>query len=99
MSEEGEEGKENILDKMNSAFVDFVGNVFGESGRNFIEETSEKVKDFSSSSIKKFMEFTDSILDNLNLKENEQVVKAKDSLEDLLKQSGLLKEEDEEEEF
>lgn len=97
MSEEGEEGKENVLDKMNSAFIDFVGNVFGESGRNFIEETSEKVKDFSSSSIKKFMEFTDSVLDNLNLKENEQVIKAKESIEDLLKTSGLLKEEDEEE--
>ncbi len=94
-----EEKNENILDKMNNAFKDFVGNVFGESGRSFIEETSEKVSDFSSTSIKKFMEFTDSVIENLNLKENEQVIKARDTVEDLLKQSGLLKEEDEEEEF
>ena len=31
MSEEEE--KENLLDKLNNAFTDFVGNVFGESGK------------------------------------------------------------------
>jgi hypothetical protein len=96
MSEEGEE-KEKLLDKINKSFVDFVGNVFGESGKEFIEETQEKIKDFSSSSIKKFMEFSDDVLEKLNLKENEQVMKTKDSIEDLLKQSGLLKDEEEEE--
>ncbi len=64
-----------------------------------MEETQEKIKDFSSSSIKKFLEFSDDVLEKLNLNENEQIVKARDSIEDLLKQSGLLKEEDEEEEF
>jgi hypothetical protein len=99
MSEEepGEEKKKNILDKLNSAFTDFVGNTFGESGKNFIEETTQKVKELSSSSIKKFMEFSDSLIERLNLQENEQVVKAKDTVEDLLKQAGLLT--DEEEEF
>jgi len=89
MSDEERED-EGILDKLNSSFTDFVGNVFGESGKEFIEETSEKVKEFSSSSIKKFMEFTDTLLENLNLNENEQVIKARDSVEDLLKQAGLL---------
>ena len=95
MSEEEREDQ-GILDKLNSQFTDFVGSVFGESGKEFIEETSEKVKEFSSSSIKKFMEFTDSLLENLNLSENEQVIKARDSVEDLLKQSGLLIEDEDE---
>ncbi|MFX0137804.1 MAG: hypothetical protein ACFFDN_29455 [Candidatus Hodarchaeota archaeon] len=99
MSEEQEEGREEkLLDKINNAFVDFVGNVFGESGKEWVQETQEKIKDFSSSSIRKFMEFSDDILEKLNLHENESVMKTRDSIEDMLKQAGLLKE-DEEEEF
>jgi hypothetical protein len=93
MSEE----KENPLNKLNSSFSDFVGQVFGESGKEFIEETSKKIKEFSSSSIKKFVEFSDSMLEKLNLNENEQVIKARDSIEDMLKQAGFLQEDDEEE--
>lgn len=98
MNDEGEE-KENFLEKMNQAFVDFVGSVFGESGKEFIEETAEKVKDFSSDAIKKFVEFSDDMIERLNLQENEQVIKTRDSVEDMLKQAGLLKEDEEEEEF
>ena len=97
MNDEGE--KENFIDKMNNAFVDFVGSVFGESGKDFIEETSEKIKEFSSDAISKFMEFSDSLIGSLNLQDNDQVIKARDSIEDLLKQSGFLKEDEEEEEF
>jgi hypothetical protein len=96
MSDEGEEKEKNLMEKLNDAFVNFVGGAFGESGKEFIEETSEKMKDFSSQSIKKFMEFSDSILENLKLNENEQVMKARDSVEDLLKQAGLLEEDEEE---
>jgi len=49
--------------------------------------------------IKKVMEFSDDALERLNLNENEQVIKARDSIEDVLKQAGLLKEDEEEEEF
>ncbi|MFW9874550.1 MAG: hypothetical protein ACFFG0_15705 [Candidatus Thorarchaeota archaeon] len=98
MNEEGEE-KEKFIDKVNKALGDFVGSVFGDSGRDFIEETSEKVKEFSTEAIGKLMEFSDSMIEQLNLQENEQVIKARDSVEDLLKQTGLLKESDEEEEF
>ncbi|MFX1497629.1 MAG: hypothetical protein ACFFBH_08895 [Promethearchaeota archaeon] len=94
MNEQGEK-KKNLLDKLNDAFVDFVGGAFGESGKDFIEETSEKIKDFSSQSIKKFMEFSDSVLENLKLTDNEQVMKARDSVEDLLKQAGFLEEDEE----
>ena len=98
MSDEEEREDQNILDKLNKSFSDFVENTFGESGKNFIDETSEKIKEFSNTSIKKFMEFSDDLLEKLNLNENEQVIKARDSVEDLLKQTGLLVE-DEEEEF
>ncbi|MBY9015235.1 MAG: hypothetical protein KGD68_06040 [Candidatus Lokiarchaeota archaeon] len=96
MSEERDGKKENLLNKLNSSFIDFVGNAFGESGKDFIEDTSEKIKDFSSQSIKKFMEFSDSVLDNLKLTDNDQVMKMRDSVEDLLKQAGLLEEDEEE---
>ncbi len=43
------------------------------------------------------MEFSDSLLEKLNLHENEQVIKTRDSIEDMLKQIGLLQEDDEEE--
>lgn len=92
-----EEKDETFIDKLNKSFLDFVGSVFGDSGRDFVKETQEKVEDLSSKSIKKFMEFTDSVLENLNLKDNEQVMKAKETVEDMLKQAGLLKEEEEEE--
>jgi len=91
-----EEKKESFIDNLNKTFLDFVGNAFGESGREFMEETQEKLKDFSSSSIKKFMEFSDSVLENLKLTENEQVMKARDSVEDMLKQAGLLEEDEDE---
>lgn len=72
-----EEGKDNFIEKINSAFVDFIGKSFGESGKDWVEETQEKIKEFSSGSIKKFLEFSDDVLEKLNLKENEQVMKVK----------------------
>lgn len=92
------EEKENVLEKLNNSLVDFVEKTFGESGKQWIEETQEKIKDFSSDAIKKFMEFSDEALEKLNLHENESVIKAKDSVEDFLKQAGLLKD-DQEDEF
>ncbi len=92
-----EERDETFIDKLNKSFLDFVGSVFGDSGKDFVKETQEKVEDLSSKSIKKFMEFTDSVLDSLNLKDNDQVMKTKETVEDMLKQAGLLKEEEEEE--
>ena len=94
MSEEEQRG--NFLDNLNKSFTEFVEKTFGDSGKEWIEETGKKIKEFSSQSIKKFMEFSDSVLENLNLKDNEQVMKARDSIEDMLKQAGFLEEEDEE---
>ncbi len=91
-----EEEKENFIDKLNSSFVDLVGSVFGESGKDFIVETQAKIKDFSGDAIKKFMEFSDDVLEKLNLHENETVIKTKDTIEDLLKNVGLLTEDEDE---
>ena len=91
-----EEQKENILDKLNDSVLDFIGNVFGESMKDSFKETQEKIKDFSADAVKKLVEVGDEVIEKLNLKENEQVMKARDSVEDFLKQAGLLKEEEEE---
>lgn len=91
------EDKKDFLGNLNNTFSEFVGQVFGESGNSFIEETSKKIKEFSSDSVKKFVEFADGLLDKLNLTENEQVMKARDSIEDMLKQAGFLKEDSEDE--
>ena len=95
MSEE----KKNIMDQLNDQVIKFAESIFGESGKEFLEDAQKKAQDFSSQSIKKFMEFSDSMLDNLKLSDNEQVIKTRDTIEDLLKQGGLLKDEYEEEEF
>jgi hypothetical protein len=95
MSEE----KKNIMDQLNDQVIKFAESIFGESGKEFLEDAQKKAQDFSSQSIKKFMEFSDSMLDNLKLSDNEQVIKTRDTIEDLLKQAGLLKDEYEEEEF
>jgi hypothetical protein len=73
----------------------------GEEKENFIEKLNKQFTDFVGSvfGIEKFMEFSDDVIEKLNLNENEQVIKARDSVEDLLKQAGLLKEDEEEEEF
>ncbi|MFX1396264.1 MAG: hypothetical protein ACFFAS_04385 [Promethearchaeota archaeon] len=84
-----------FIEKLNESFSGFVSQVFGNSGKDFIEETSKKIKEFSSTSIKKFIEFADGVLEKLNLQNNEQVMKARDSVEDMLKQAGFLEEEDE----
>ncbi|MFX1236914.1 MAG: hypothetical protein ACFE8P_04250 [Promethearchaeota archaeon] len=42
-----------FIEKLNESFSGFVSQVFGNSGKDFIEETSKKIKEFSSTSIKK----------------------------------------------
>jgi len=90
-----EEQKDTIIEKLNNAVIDFTEKLFGESGKNFIQETQQKIKDFSSEAIKKFMEFGDTVIEKLNLQENEQIIKMKDSIENMLKQAGLLEEDEE----
>lgn len=91
-----EENEKNTLEKLNEAFLDFTENVFGESGREFMEKTQKQVKEFNVAAIKAFVEFGDQILENTKLGENETVLKSSNTVKDLLRQFNLLEEESEE---
>lgn len=86
------EKKENLLDKLNTSIADFVGNLFGEDAKKSVKDAQDKAKDISAQTVTKIVEFSESILESLKLNENEQVVKATDSIKDMLKDAGLLKE-------
>ena len=91
-----EENEKNTLGKLNEAFLDFTENVFGESGREFIEKTQKQVNEFNIAAIKAFVEFGDQILENTKLGENETIQKSSNTVKDLLRQFNLLEEESEE---
>ena len=91
-----EENEKNTLGKLNEAFLDFTENVFGESGREFMEKTQKQVNEFNVAAIKAFVEFGDQILENTQLGENEMVQKSSNTVKDLLRQFNLLEEESEE---
>jgi hypothetical protein len=101
MSDDETEGnnKKGFMDNINNGLRDLVEKVFGESGTKFFDDTKDKVEEFSNQAAKKLFEFTDSVLDSLKLKDNETVVKARDTVEDLLKKAGVMKEEPDEEFF
>ncbi|MBD3353740.1 MAG: hypothetical protein GF364_19810 [Candidatus Lokiarchaeota archaeon] len=91
-----EEEKKDVLNQLNDSFNDFVKNVFGEKAAKNIEDTGKQLQDFSAKAIKGFVEFGDQVMDSLKLNENELVKKSSDQVKDLLKQTGLLKEDSEE---
>ena len=80
----------DVLKKLNDNFQDFVTGIFGES-------TVKRLNDFSSQAIKTLVEFGDKLIETLNLSEDDLVKKSSDQIKDLLKQTGLLEEESEEE--
>ena len=94
MTEENK--KNNSLEKLNEAFLDFTEKVFGESGREFIEKTQTQVNEFNVAAIKAFVEFGDQILENTTMGENEMIQKSSTTVKDLLRQFNLLEEESEE---
>ncbi len=91
-----EENEKNTLEKLNEAFLDFTENIFGESGREFMEKTQKQVKEFNVAAIKAFVEFGDQILENTQMGENEMVQKSSNTVKDLLRQFNMLEEESEE---
>jgi len=86
MSEE----KEKMIDKISNSLVDFVGNILGESAKEKAEDAKSKAKNISADGLKKVLEFTDTVINQLELKDNEQVSKARESVEDFLKEQGLI---------
>ncbi len=83
------EKSDDVLKKLNDNFQDFLTGIFGES-------TVKQMNEFSSQAIKTLVEFGDKVVETLNLSENELVKKSSDQIKDLLKQTGILEEETEE---
>ena len=81
----------DVLKKLNDNFQDFITGIFGES-------TVERLNEFSSQAIKTLVDFGDKVIETLNLAENDLVQKSSSQIKDLLKQTGLL-EEDTEDDF
>ena len=84
------EDKEKLLDKIGNSLVDFVGSILGESAKEKAVDAKEKLKNISNDGLKKVLEFTDTVIDQLDLEENEQVKKARDKVEEVLKDQGLI---------
>ncbi|MHA1727515.1 MAG: hypothetical protein ACTSWY_02130 [Promethearchaeota archaeon] len=85
------EDSKDFLKKLNDQFKEFVDGIFG-------EETADKISDYSSKSIKSLVDFGDQLIETLKLEDNELVKKSSEGIKDLLKQAGLL-EDDQEEDF
>lgn len=86
MSEE----KEKMIDRIGNSVVDFVGKILGESAQDKVTDARAKAKNIGSDGLKKILEFTDTIIGELDLKENEQVKSAREKVEDFLKEQGLM---------
>jgi len=86
MSEE----KEKMIDKIGNSVVEFIGKILGEGAQEKVSDARGKAKNIGSDGLKKVLEFTDTIIAELDLKESEQVKKARDSVEDFLKEQGLI---------
>ncbi len=89
--------KPKITDQLNDAFKDMVGKVFGAKGKEVVENVQKQTKEISVKAIKSFVDFTDKLLENAKLKDNDLVKKSSNSVKDLLRQVGLLEEENEDE--
>jgi hypothetical protein len=88
MSEDNDKKPEDLVKKLSEGFEEFFNNIFS-------EETVEKITEFSQKNVKKIVEFGDELIETLNLQDNDLVKKSSDGIKDLLKQAGLLKDEEE----
>ncbi|MHA1619414.1 MAG: hypothetical protein ACTSVZ_09035 [Promethearchaeota archaeon] len=96
MSEEDK--RENLLEKINGAVLDMSEQVFGQKGREFVENTQYQMKEFNISAVRAWVNFTDKFLEDSKLIDNELVQKTNTTVKDLLKQFKVL-EEDSEDDF
>ena len=87
MSEE-----KGLMEKMNDSVSDFLGKILGDKGKDLIEKTQASATDIASWSAKMFLNFADSVAEQLKMKDNEYVKKARDAVTDALKSAGLLEE-------
>lgn len=97
--EEKKDPVKEISEKLEEAVGDFVQKVFGEKGKEVFDDAKAKAEELASSAAKSVLKLWDSVAESLKLKDNETVQKAREAVEDGLKNLGILKEEPDEEEF
>ncbi len=88
MSEDKDKKPDDFIKKLSQGFEELFNNIFS-------EETVEKISEFTSDGVKNIVEFGDQLIETLKLQDNELVKKSSDGIKDLLKQAGLLKDEEE----
>ena len=87
--------RENMLEKINTAVLDMTEQVFGQKGREFVENTQYQMKEFNISATRAWVNFTDKFLEDSKLIDNELIRKTHNTVKDLLKQFKVLEEESE----
>lgn len=90
-----DEKPKDFMKQINDGVKDFVKNIFGDKGAEFMEDSGKKLNEFSVQAVKGIVDFNDKLIDSLKLNDNEMVKKGNEQVKDLLKQVGLLKEEEE----
>ena len=88
MSEE----KESLVDKIGSAVGDFIGSIFGESGKKIWDDVKESTNDATKWAATKGIELLDDLLVKYELDKNENFTKRRDTLKSALKDAGLIEE-------
>ena len=78
----------DFIKKLSQGFEDFFNNIFN-------EETVEKISELTNDGVKQIVDFGDQLIETLNLEDNDLVTKSSNGIKDLLKQAGLLKDEEE----
>lgn len=92
MSEEDK----GLLDKINESLVETVNEtfskIFGEKSKEFFEKSQEHANELVKLSTKMGMSIADTIAEKLEIKENENVKKARETIKDALVTVGILEE-------
>ncbi|MHA1731307.1 MAG: hypothetical protein ACTSU5_05155 [Promethearchaeota archaeon] len=99
MAEEDKNVIKDLTDKVQEAVSDVVEKLFGDKGKEFLDDVKDKAEELSSSASKSLLKLWDSVTESLKLNDNENVQKARETVEDGLKKIGLLKDELDEGEF
>ena len=90
--------KKNLINNLNDAVLDMTERIFGKEGKEFLQTAQSQLKEFSISATRAWVNFTDQVLQESKLGENQIIMKTNSTVKDLLRQIGTL-EEDSEDEF
>ena len=83
-----EKDSNDFFSKINEQVEETVNKIFG-------EETSKKINNFATKSVKQLVDIGDQFIETMKWEDNTLIKKTSDGFKDFLKQTGLLKEEEE----